>query len=121
MYHLFTDYKNNQKKQPSKSWSYEKQKLARRQRRIDYGAKYMAARRHINEMVGESYRRAAPQEVLTLGNLREAIFDISGIAFQPPTLEGLIKQFEVNKGYPLLVKVPGHEQPHYRLSEEIRK
>ncbi|MGD0915815.1 MAG: hypothetical protein ABSB22_05100 [Thermodesulfobacteriota bacterium] len=121
MYYLFPQYRQYQKKYQSKRWSYEKQNPAIRKRITDHKAMYMAARRHIDELVRESYRRVAPQEAMSLGTLREVIFEISGIAFQPSTLDGLIKRYEATKGYPLLVKISGYNVSHYRLSEQFHK
>lgn len=121
VYHLCSAYKEKQKKRPSKMWSYEKNNPIIHERRKARRAKYMAARRHIAQLVRESYRRAAPQEALTLGNLRDVIFEISGIAFLPSTLDGLIKRFYATKGDPLLVEVGGYPLSHYRLSEEVEK
>jgi hypothetical protein len=51
IYHLFPEYKAKQKKYLSKTWSYEKQNPEIHKKRIQYKAKYMAARRHIAGLV----------------------------------------------------------------------
>jgi DNA-binding transcriptional ArsR family regulator len=61
MYHLFPAYKEKQKIRPSKKWSYEKQNPIIHRKRITYKAKYIAARRHIDELIRDSYQRAAPK------------------------------------------------------------
>jgi hypothetical protein len=80
----------------------------------------MAARNHIGEIVKESYDRTS-QQGMTLENLAYAVQDVSEILFKPKTLLGLSERHATQKGYPILVEVPGHKIPHYKLSEEAQK
>ena len=116
-YHLFPEYKEKQKKYFSKTWSYEKQDPVIRKKRIDYKAKYMAARRHMDDLIRESYQRAAPLEAMNLEDLAYTIHDISGILFQPSTIFSLSKRFEATKGYSFLTQISGYQVPHYKLSK----
>ena len=120
IYHLFPDYKESQKKRPSIKWSYEKQNPVIHEKRIRYKAKYMAARYHISYFVRTTFEKAEPQQTMTLEDLAYGVERICGIFFKPSTLLGLNERFKIEKGYPLLVEVLCHEQPHYRFSEEVK-
>ena len=115
-YHLFPEYKNYQKKVPSKKWSYEKADPEIHQKRIDYKSKYMATRRHIDDHIKKAYEHVDPQETLTLAELSDAIGDVSDISFHPDTISGLVNRFEKAKGYKLLDEIPGYQSPNYRLA-----
>ena len=120
LYHLFPTYKQKQKKRHSKQWSYQKKDPLLRKKIIDYKAKYMAARYHIGELVKESYNRTSKQ-TMTLEDLAYAVHEVSNILFKPATILGLSKKHAIINGYPILVEVPGHKIPHYKLSEETQK
>ena len=121
IYHLFPDYKESQKKRPSIKWSYEKENPVIHEKRIRYKARYMSARYHIGDLVKTTFERAKPQQTMTLEGLADGVEGICEIFFKPSTLLTLNERFKVEKGYLLMVKVSGHEQPHYRLSEEVKK
>jgi hypothetical protein len=114
-YHLFPDYRDNQKKQPSKTWSYEKQDPIIRKRVTDYKARYMAARYHIDDLIRMSYQKAEPQKTITIEDLSYEVQRISGILFKPSTLLGLSELFKSQRGYPLLEEVGGDHVSRYRL------
>ena len=120
-YHLFPERKEYQKKAPSKKWSYEKEDPVIHKKRTDYKAQYMAARRHIDELILESYQRSAPKGTMPLEDLAYAIHDISSIFFKPETILGLAKRYEESKRIPLLIEIPGHDVPRYALSEYLRR
>jgi len=117
MYHLVPDYKEKQKSKPSKKWSYEKQNPVIHKKRITYKAKYMRTRRHIDELMKESYQRIAPQETMTLEELAHRIHDISGIFFKPSTLLSLSERYRASKGHPLLEKVSESGELQYKISK----
>jgi hypothetical protein len=119
MYHLFPTYKQKQKKRHSKQWSYQKRDPALRKKIIDYKAKYMAARYHIDDLIKKAYEKTEPQQSMTIEDLAYAVHDVSGILFKPTTLLGLSERHAAANGYPLLVELPGNEVPHYKLSEKV--
>jgi len=121
IYHLFPDYKESQKKRPSIKWSYEKNDPVIHGKRIRYKARYMAARYHIGDLVKATFEKAESQQTMTLESLAYGVERICGIFFKPSTFLGMNERFKVEKGYPLLVKISGHEQPHYRVSEEVER
>ena len=120
IYHLFPDYKESQKKRPSIKWSYEKQDPVIHEKRIRYKAKYMAGRYHISDLIRTTFEKAGPQQIMTIEDLACGVERICGIFFKPSTLLGLNERFKIEKGYPLLVEIPGHEQQHYKLSEKVK-
>jgi hypothetical protein len=120
IYHLFPDYKQSQKKRPSIKWSYEKQDPVIHEKRIRYKARYMAARYHISDLVRTTFKRAEPRQTMILEDLAYGVERICGIFFKPSTLLGLNERCKVKKGYPLFAEVSGYDQPHYRLSEEVK-
>jgi hypothetical protein len=121
MYHLFPDYKEKQKKRPSKKWSYEKSDPVIHKKRISYKARYMAARYHIDDLIKKAYEKTEPHQAMTMENLAHAVHDVCGIQFKFSTITGLSKKQATVKGYPILVEVSGHEIPHYKLSDEAKK
>jgi len=120
MTYLSAQYRQYQKNFQSKRWFYEKQDAAMHQKRIAYGAKYVAARRQIDKFVKTAFEKAEPQQTMTLEELACGIEEICGVFFKPSTLLGLDERFKARKGYPLLVKIFGNDEPHYGLSEEFK-
>jgi hypothetical protein len=82
---------------------------------FSYKKDYMAARRHIDELVREAYQRVAPRQELYLDELAYLIQDKSGVLFRPNTLLGLSQQYEKNTGKPLLQEVKGCQPLRYTL------
>ena len=119
-YHLFPDYKEKQRKRHSIKWSYEKQNPIIRKRIVEYKARYMAARNHIDRIIRDVYEQSS-QHTMNLEDLAYAVHDVSGIFFKPATILGLSKKHATVKGYQILVEVPGHKIPHYKISEEAKK
>ena len=120
-YHLFPQRREQQKKYQSRRWTYEKANPLTHKKRIDYKARYMAARRHIDDLVKECSQRIAPQDAISMEDLSYAIHDNSNILFKPETLLGLVKRLEATKRCPVLEEVFGYSVPHYRLSDKKRK
>lgn len=120
MFHLSPQYRKKQKDFHSKRWSNEKQDPVIRKKITDYKSKYKSNRRHIDQLIINSFQRTAPKVTMTLEDLAYAIHDISSIFFKPETILGLVKRFEHSKGYPLLIDVPKLDDGvHYALSKDL--
>lgn len=114
-YHLFPSTKVKQIKSASHQWAYQKNNPRMRQRVIAQKARYMAARRHIDELVRAAYQQVAPRQGLTLEELAYLIHESSGVLFRPRTLLGLAEHYQERKVKLLLERVPDYDPTRYRL------
>ncbi len=118
--YLFPDEMEQMTRRHSQEWESLKndpEKQEERKRIFSYKAKYMRARRKIEELVKSAYSEAAPNKELTLRELSHYIEENSEIRFYATTLLTLNEQQKERTGKPL-VELIGSSPPTYAVYED---